>query len=119
MKVHLFARLAVRGRLGRGEGGKDLERRVADGRRQSRFLQQETDSLPITRRLLAGWLDDNPRAADGAAAGRSRRDTDALDAESRDGVLDRRQRQHQRRAGRRGSCLHWRPKGSKTAIRDK
>ena len=49
MKVHLFARLAVRGRLGRGEGGKDLERRVADGRRQSRFLEQETDSLPITR----------------------------------------------------------------------
>ena len=91
MEVHLLDRLAVRLRLGRGEGRKDGERRVADGRRQGRFLEQETDGPPIARRLLADRLDENPRAANRAGTCRPRRDTDALDAEPRNGVLDGRQ----------------------------
>ena len=88
MEVHLIDWLAVGLRLGRGKGCKDGERRVADGRRQGRFLEEEPDGPPVARRLLADRLDENPRAANRTGTCRLRRDMDALDAESRDGVLD-------------------------------
>ena len=91
MEMHVLDRLAVGLRLGRGEGGKDGERRVADGRRQGRSSSKSTNGPPVARWLLVGSLDDHSRAANRAAAGWLRRDTDALDPKPRDGVPDRSQ----------------------------
>jgi hypothetical protein len=70
MEVHLFDWLAVDLRFGRGEGGKDGERRIADGRRQGRSFEHVTNGPPVARWLLTNMFDDNSRAANGAAAGR-------------------------------------------------
>jgi hypothetical protein len=76
--------------LGLGQGGKNGERRVANWRSKGRFVEHETNGLPVTRRLLTNRLDENPGATNRTTAGRLRRDADAFDAEPRDGVLDRR-----------------------------
>jgi hypothetical protein len=89
MEVHVLDRLTVGFCLGGGEGGKDVQRRVADRWRQSRFLEEAANSAPVSRWLLGRGLDDNPRAANCAAGGRPRCDIDILDTELRDGVPER------------------------------
>ena len=92
MEVHVLDRLAVGLCLGRGEGGKR--------RRAPRRGRAASGQIPRARRRMVRQSRDGcspvgstttrvPRIA--PLAGRLRGDADALDAEPRDGVPDRRQ----------------------------
>ena len=119
MEVHLFEWLAVGLRLGRGEGGKDGESSVADGRRQGRFLKQKANGVPVTRRLLTERVDQDSRAANRAdPAGCDVIWTPSMPSRETASWIDVRGTPASTRAPRIMSPLA--PEnGSKTAMRDK
>ncbi len=111
MEVHAV-RSARRGPPPRPRQGRQRPRAPRRGRAAARPIPRAGGGWSASRAMVArrpARREPACREPRRQLAG-SRRDTDALDAEPRDGVLDRRQGNARVDAGRRGSCPRWRPR---------